>query len=622
MAGRFGWICAWLVLVIVTTPGGSFAAEQPEGDFTQRLTEAQFKAAVAKIDQLIEADLAAHGQRPNPPASDEVFVRRAYLEITGTIPNLPQTQAFLASRDPLKRRKLIDELLASPGYASHFFNYWADLLRATSRIQNTAGQPYMQWIKDALATNKPYDAFVYELLATDGRYFEHPATGYYVRDSGMPLDNAANTVRIFLGTSIGCAQCHDHPFDKWTQYEFYEMAAFTYAVDTRDRDPKLRRQLTVKARQADLDARTQAVLRRLVQAQTFGALDNSKRRLRLPDDYKYDDGKPGDLITARTMFGENIDPAARDLRSAYARWLTSPDNERFTLVIANRMWKKVFGLGLIEPVDEITDDTKAVNEPLMAHLEQVMKDVDYDIKAYLRVLLNTRAWQRMATPGDLDPEQAYHFPGPVLRRMTAEQIWDSLLTLAMPSPDGRKGGDSYRGDLVATLSMNADDPDSLIAMAKEFEADRNKMRRQLIQQALNDPSQAAYRGFSRELVRASELPSPAPPGHLLRQFGQSDRELIDGANTEPSVTQVLTLLNGPVEKELLGNSRSVLRQNIAAANGPVDKITAIFQSILSRSPSSAELAAAMREIRDSGDEKGYANIVWALINTREFLFVQ
>jgi hypothetical protein len=594
-----------------------------DGSFLRRLSDDQFRAAVDKIDALIAADLSAHGQSPNPPLSDELFVRRAYLEITGTIPTLEQTQAFLADTDKAKRGKLIDELLASPGYVNHFFHLWADQLRASTRIQNTTGQPYIDWIKQALATNMPYDQFVRELLASDGRYFEHPATGYYVRDAGMPLDNAANTVRIFLGTSIGCAQCHDHPFDKWTQIEFYEMAAFTYSVDTRDRT--VLRGLIPKARAAGLDAKAQAVLRRLVLSQSFGAKD-VKKSLRLPDDYKYEDGKPGQMIAPATMFGESVDvptgQSSQSLREAYANWLTARDNPRFTTVIANRLWRQVFGRGLIEPVDEITDDTKAVNPALMTHLEQVMKDVNYDMKAYLRVVLNSRSWQRMATAGDLNLEEAYRFPGPLLRRMTAEQVWDSLLTLTLPEPDGRRGSEAYKGQVINQIAMNVKDPEELIALAKNADAQRAKLGREMIKDAINDPSRAKYRGFSQGLVRAAELPSPAPNGHPLRQFGQSDRELIDGANTDPSVTQVLTLLNGPVEKELLGNAKSVLRNHLAQANGPTDKVRTIFQMILTRDPSQTETIAAMREIRDFGDEKGYANIVWALINTREFMFIQ
>lgn len=601
------------------------AADQPAApqanDFRLTLSPSQFSAAVEQIDRLIDADLAKHSIQSNAKASDEIFLRRAYLSITGTIPNYDQARAFLESDDANKRTKLIDELLSSPGYVSHHFNFWADLLRITTRLTPQAtGSTYMAWVKDALAANIPYDQFVYELLASEGKLSDNGATGYYVRDSGMPLDNASNTVRLFLGTSIGCAQCHDHPFDKWTQYEFYEMAAYTIGMQTRIRDDSMRA-LQARAREEKLDPNVQAALRRMLASASYG-VQESKRSLRLPDDYKYDDAKPKEVVLPHTMFGEKAEPSpGQTAREAYAAWVTSPENPRFTLVIANRLWKKAFGTGLIEPVDEITDDTKPSNPELMAYLENLMRELDYDVKAYLRVLYNTKAWQRMATRTETALEDTYRFPGPQLRRMTAEQMWDSVLTISMPNPDGRKGADRYRGNIVAELNLDEKSPDEIIALAKEFTTNRRELQKRLTEQALNDESQAEYRGFPRDFVRASELASPAPAGHFLRQFGQSDRELIDTASTEPSVTQALTLLNGLVEKTLLGNPKSVLRKNLADAKEPVQKIKVIFLSILGRMPTQAELAAANREVRDSG-EKGYGNIVWALLNTREFMFIQ
>ena len=150
------------------------------------------------------------------------------------IPTYEQTVAFLDSQDEHKRQKLIDTLLNSPGYASHFFNYWANILRLQDfPEQNLPAAAYIDWIKDSIRENKPYDRWVTEMLTAEGKIWDNPAAGYLLRDSGMPLDSVNNTVRVFLGTQIGCAQCHDHPFDRWKQHEFYEMAAFMFGVKTR-----------------------------------------------------------------------------------------------------------------------------------------------------------------------------------------------------------------------------------------------------------------------------------------------------------------------------------------------------------------------------------------------------
>ena len=164
----------------------------------------------------------------------------------------------------------------------------------------------------------------------------------------------------------------------------------------------------------------------------YTAIQREDQTLRLPDDYQVRRRQSRDqAVEAKTMFGDEAEP---DL-DAYAAWMTSKDNPRFTTVIANRLWKEVFGIGLIEPVDEITDSTVATNPELMAYLEEQMKALDYDLKAFLEMIYNTRTYQREATREEIQPGEAYHYPGPVLRRMSAEQIWDSFVTLINPEPD-------------------------------------------------------------------------------------------------------------------------------------------------------------------------------------------
>ena len=207
------------------------------------LTAAGLQAAPApaeaarRIDALLEADWKKHNLQGNPEVDDATFVRRIHLDLIGRIPTSRETGDFLASKDPAKRAKLIDKLLASEGYVQHFYNYWADVLRVQTNGQQAGpitGAAYAGYLKDALRSNKPYDSLVRELVTAEGKAWDNGAIGYYMRDRGMPLDNMANTVRIFLGTRIECAQCHIHPFDKWTHMQFYQMAAFTYNVETQD----------------------------------------------------------------------------------------------------------------------------------------------------------------------------------------------------------------------------------------------------------------------------------------------------------------------------------------------------------------------------------------------------
>ena len=177
----------------------------------------EVRKSAAAIDNLIANGLRKKNMKANPPIADEVFVRRIYLDVTGTIPTAQQARSFVKSNDANKREKLIDQLLNSPGYASHNYNYWANVMRVVDAPNgNTYLRPYIEWLKNNLRQNRPFDVWVREMMTAEGKVWENPATGYLLRDTNMPLDNMSNTTRIFLGTQIGCAQCHDHPFDTWT----------------------------------------------------------------------------------------------------------------------------------------------------------------------------------------------------------------------------------------------------------------------------------------------------------------------------------------------------------------------------------------------------------------------
>lgn len=578
-----------------------------------------------KIDELMVANYRKYNVKPNPPATDEQFLRRVYLDVTGTIPTYRETKYFLASRHPEKRQRLIDRLLDSDDYASHFFNYWADVFRYTDRLNNNVdGDPYRQWIKQSLAENKPWDKMVEEMITAEGLIWENPATGYLQRDSGMPLDNMNNTVRIFLGTRIGCAQCHDHPFDRWKQKEFYEMAAFTFGSSTRasgrdkrfytgeDPNRRLRKEYQEMDQEEKDRRRNQGRFNRMIRVNMMVVHDSPNRKIRLPHDYAYSDAKPKSVVEPKTIFGKPADIRKGETpRQAFARWMVSKDNPRFALTIANRLWKQVFGRGQIEPVDDMMDHTVAENPELMKYLESEMKRLNYDMKEYLRILLNTQAYQREASTVDVSLSEQYHFPGPVLRRMTAEQAWDSFLTLAVVDPNEyRELPSDLKSDIIA-VNLNTASAEEVLAAdeQKREEIDRTRYKRE-----------KKYKYKGQLLARASELPSPVPPSHFLRTFGQSDRELISASSDSGSVPQILFMFNGPVTHMMLEKG-STIYNNVIQQKTIKDGVDVIFMTILSRHPDSDELQIAVSEIEKNGPA-GYGNVIWSLVNTREFLFIQ
>lgn len=577
------------------------------------LRDAALRSA-AKIDALVEAALKKAGQKPNEPATDEHFVRRVYLDITGTIPTSKQADMFLKNKAESGRVVLIDSLLNRPGYASQMYNWMADILRLVDRESNNNYlRPYSDWVKECLRDNEPWDSMVHDMLTAEGRVWEEPAVGFVLRDPGMPLDNLNNAVRIFLGTRIGCAQCHDHPFDRWTQKEFYSLAAFTAGIEYR---PNVRIKVGNKELMAAAPGKDGKESNEVRQAQQIlrlnrqGISNNDKKVLKYPHDYQYDNAKPDQVATPAVLWGtapSQISNAER--RKVFADWVTSPDNPRFAVTMANRLWQKAMGVGLIEPVDDLKDDTKATIPELMDFLASELKRLKFDLKEFQRIIYYTKTYQRAVTYGELDPEKPYLFPGPVLRRMTAEQVWDSLLTLTMPNPElvVRPDDDEYIATIAVDEETSAQEIIKKVERLAEVRKEEGKERNKRI-----------YKG--NELVRASELPQPLPEGHFLRQFGQSDRQIISDSHTDGTVPQLLTMFNGPVTHMMLEQG-SVIYNEVIAEKSVESQINRIFLCLLSRHPTAAERAVAVKEMKSAGPA-GYGNVIWALLNTREFLFVQ
>lgn len=574
----------------------------------------------AKIDELVEANLAKQGLKPNPDAAEHVFLRRVYLDAVGTIPNFFESRAyFLAADDPLRREKLIDGLLSSPGYVSHMFNYWAAILRLVDRPSgNMLAYAYRDWVKDQLRINRPYDQWVFDMLTAEGKLWENPAVGYVLRDDGMPLVHVDNTVRVFLGTQIGCAQCHDHPFDHWTQKEFYKLAAFTAGTTTRDTKANKNgnpiNRVREELRKNDPKANVTGSLNQILQANLFRVAFDPKRPLKLPHDYAYSNGKPNQTVEPAVLWGEVPEGARQQSkRVQLASWLTAPENPRFAKTLANRLWKKVMGVGLIEPVDDLRDDSPCENAELLDFLSAELVRLKFDQKEFLRMLMSTKTYQRTSSPYDPSAAEFYHFPGPALRRMTAEQVWDSILAIAVYNAYPYELPSTEKLAEIIDLDMTTVTAAEATQRVAGYDAEVGPAARNKVMNT------AAYR--RQVLARASELPLPLPADHFIRQFGQCDRETISGDSLDATVPQILTMFNGPFTHMMLEKG-SLIHDNILKARPPREQLEVMFVSILQRPPTASDRDIAQREMASGDPAMGYGNIIWALINTREFLFVQ
>ena len=602
-----------------------------------------------QVDKQVAEHLMGLKIKPAPIVNDEMFVRRAYLDIVGRIPTYDEAVVFLRSTNPKKREMLIDKLIDSPGYESHMYNFWAvDMLRIKP-MREDATSRYPYWVKEAVAKNKPYDQMVYELLTPIGNPGQNGAVGYFIGDP--PLVNVSMTSQVFLGTQIGCAQCHDHKFDKWTQKQFYELAAF---------------QGTIKGvtNYVPINEVRQAAMKRGVKFPKAGnnydvlkslyRLNDNDYPLKFPEDYAYNNARPNSVVTPAFLFdrpeltldeswvkptsqkkkGKGKKGGARNLaakkvalprniqapdgpttndpkRLTYAKWVISKSNPRFGPVMANRLWKRVMGTGLVEPIDDWKDDTRPVDPKLLEYLTTEFKR-DFKIKEYLRSLYKTKTYQRHCLgDGDLTSE-SYHMQARQLRRMTAEQVYDSWITLSIADPDTRKRKPSELETHWAEFL--AGPPTAARAATALLKATNGGKNGKALSGRLWDKAP------NIGLVRASELLYPKGVGTVLGTFGQSPRLALHESSEDPGIEQVLLMLNGNMVDRVL-QSNSVLQQQLGKAPNPDQKVEVLFLSILTRFPNQEEQLACSEVIRKKG-ATGVANVTRALLNSREFLFVQ
>ena len=303
------------------------------------------------IDTLIEKNLRSKRLQKTKEASDETYTRRLYLTLTGRIPTQKELEEFTSNRDENKKDNLIQKLLNSTGYVNHQLNWWSDMLRIKDRVNGTninVGAVYRKWLRESIEENKPYDQIVRELVSSKGRLFETKdgaAVSYYLRDRGMQADNLSHTVRIFLGTQLQCAMCHNHPFDRWTQKEFYQMTAFTEGIGNvriNDQNKKIGQLSKEINKDGDERSGTFNNWRNQVRdSLIFGLNNEGEGKMKLPKEYEESDANPGDLVMAKAIFTPKplLDHKSGESKSrvVLAEWMTSKDNPRFTTMIANRI---------------------------------------------------------------------------------------------------------------------------------------------------------------------------------------------------------------------------------------------------------------------------------------------
>lgn len=356
------------------------------------------------IDQLIDTKLERLKIQPSPLADDAAFLRRVSLDLTGLLPAPEAVRAFVADPAPsrVKRSKMIDRLIASPAYVDHWTVKWGDLLQTSRKYLGEKGAyEFQQWIRDSVASNKPYDKLVHELLTSRGSSYDDPAANFF-RVTREAKPTMEKTTQVFLGVRMVCAQCHDHPFERWTQTQYYQMAAFFSAVGLR----------------AGYEVGEEIVF--------------DQR-----SEYEMKHPKDGHVVKPEFMLALSKPlavPGDQRRRDALAEWLTSKDNPFFAKAIANRIWSYFFGRGIIDPVDDIRASNPATNPALLDALTKDVLDHNFDLQQLMRTITNSQAYQASFTNNEWNQNDRDNFSHAMPRRLSAEELMDAVSSAAGARP--------------------------------------------------------------------------------------------------------------------------------------------------------------------------------------------
>jgi hypothetical protein len=536
-----------------------------------------------RIDDAIDARLKAENVKPAAQADDAEFLRRVYLDLTGHIPPGPKAVAFLDDRSSDKRARLIDELLASPMFGRHMADVWEALMVAhNSDNRFLSFEPLRQWLENAFNKDTPWNTLVTDLLTVTGSPEENGAAVYFM--ANQPVDKVTdNASKLFLGVQLQCAQCHNHPFTKWKQTEYWGMAAFFLKVQAQVPRP------VAVAKGMVAGVRELEVVR------------PGKRGL--PDSAK--------IVPAKFLGGEEPKVGPREmLRPVFAKWLTSAENPYFSRAMVNRTWSLLFGRGFVNPVDDMHDANSPSHPELLADLAKQFAADGFDVKNLYRAICNTRAYQRTSkvsdSKSDAPPEL---FARMAIKVLTPEQMFDSL-TLVLGNPDrqqqgrpngkGGKGQFGGKGVFEAKGALNG--KGGLGALPGNQNADKAKEA-----DKAKDPEKAK----ELALIMATRQQELAPRNVFVTFFKSEDADVTEYQNGIP---QALRLMNAPQLNAGIAYS-PLLHTGKPAPQAVQD----LYLHTLSRRPTPHELERSVAYVgRQRDARQGLSDVLWALLNSSEF----
>lgn len=498
------------------------------------------------VDELVFQNLKEIGVPPSPVSDDATFLRRVTLDIAGRLPTIEEAAAFAADTNTDKRDRVIDALLDSPDYADYFANKWATLLknRRESKADITANFAFHSWVRDSLLANKPYDQFVREILAATGTIVENPPVAWYKRVK-LPEQQLEDVAQLFLGVRMQCAQCHHHPFERWSQGDYYSLAAFFSQV----------------GRKPTAIAGEDLIFHKRGTAQ-------------------YVNKKTEQPVKPAGLGGPSLEVAPDDdPRLQLADWMAEESNPFFAKVLVNRYWKHFFKKGLVEPEDDLRDTNPPTNPELLDALAKHFIESDFDLKEAIRVIVSSKTYQLSAQPNEHNAVDHQNFSHFYPKRLQAEVLLDAV--------------DCLTG---ATTSF-ADLPMGTRAVALPD----------------NSYNSSAF----------------------LKVFGRPDAASVCECERvqSSSLAQSLHLMNSSEVKGKLATAGGRADRLAKSEEEDAKKIHEIYLAAFSRPPTGEELSIAESHINiprtDSAGKPiapatakkmAYEDLLWAIMNTKEFLY--
>lgn len=505
------------------------------------------------IDEHVFAQLEILGLPSSAPSDDAMFLRRVTIDIAGRLPTLEETNAFVASTAPDKRARKIDELLETVEYAEYFAGKWAAILRnkAQGNLDWVSRETYAfhGWLRQSFLENKPFDQVVTEFLTASGKSDVNPAIAWYrvVQD---PKDQMADVAQVFLGIRMQCAQCHHHPYEKWSQNDYYGFAAFFSTLVRKE---------VYKLPESDMVYHKMQVA-------------------------EYENPSTKEKLKPTPLDGEPLEiPAVRDPRMDLAEWMTAKENPFFAKMLVNRYWKHFFNRGLVEPEDDMRVTNPATHPELLDQLAESFIDSGFDLKQLIRTICNSRTYQLSSDPNEHNGEDEQYYARYYPKRLAAEVMLDAINDVSNAKNSFNKQPLGVRAIALPDDNANKESifltvfgrPQMDSACECERTADANLAQSLHL---INSPT-----------VQAKLSAAASRPAQLAAESERSDEERIHEL--------YLRAISRPAESEELTVALAHLRKKRAQSEAD---------------PEALPIATAERQ--------AFEDILWVILNTKEFLF--